>query len=468
MSARSPLVTVYIASYNYARFIEQAIDSVLDQTLRDFELIIIDDGSNDGSRKIIEKYADHEKIIAVYQRNQGLAVTNNIALRQARGQYVMRLDADDWLDEHALQVMSGVLDRHGDIGLVFPDYYHVDETGGLIEVVRRHDFDDVELMDQPAHGACTMIRRRCLTELGGYDESIQCQDGWDLWVRFIQHYGVKNVNLPLFYYRRHGASLTRDEKRLLETRQRILDKHAKAAGQALRGVGIIPVRGSRFDPGSVALRMLGDRTVLDWTVDAALGSRRLDTLIVSSPDEDLLNHVAERYGDTVLRVKRERDLAMPNTPIEDTLAHALSSVGERVTMADALAVLYIGSPFRSAEHIDSAFDVMELFDADSVTGVRPESDLFYRHDGSGLVPLRKTPRLRLEREELYRGAGRFHLVRREHFETHGEILGGKIGHVVMDEQGALSLRSEWDWAIAEALVAKRGFVAADIPSRVAE
>ena len=192
-SSRRPLVTVYIANHNYGTYIEQAIESALAQTLDDYEILIIDDGSTDNSREIIERYSDHDRVVTIFQHNKGLNVTNNIALRAARGKYIMRLDADDYLDEHALQVLSGALERELNVALIFPDYYEVDEKGNVLEMVRRHDFDDVTLHDQPAHGACTMVRRDALREIGGYDESFRCQDGYDLWVRFINQHEVKNV-----------------------------------------------------------------------------------------------------------------------------------------------------------------------------------------------------------------------------------------------------------------------------------
>ena len=83
----------------------------------------------------------------------------------------MRLDADDYLDSNALLVMSNLLEKNEDLGLVFPDYYMVDIKGDILSVEKRHDFDEeVTLLDQPAHGACTMIRKKNLQSLGGYDE----------------------------------------------------------------------------------------------------------------------------------------------------------------------------------------------------------------------------------------------------------------------------------------------------------
>ena len=102
----------------------------------------------------------------------------------------MRLDADDYLDENALELMYKKISSDINIGLVFPDYYLVDEKKNLIEMIRRHDFSKVELFDQPAHGACTLIRKEILVSLNGYNELYNCQDGWDIWLRLIKNYDV--------------------------------------------------------------------------------------------------------------------------------------------------------------------------------------------------------------------------------------------------------------------------------------
>jgi len=446
--SNAPKVTVYMPNYNYGRFIRQAVDSVFAQTFDDFELIIIDDGSSDDSHEIIESYADNPKVITIYQQNKGLNVTNNIALRAARGEYIIRLDPDDWFEEHALQVLAGALDREPEAGLVFPDYYHVDSGGEIIEIVRRHNFDQVDLLDQPAHGACTMFRRNCLLEVEGYDESFQCQDGWDIWIRLVQHHKVLNVNLPLFYYRQHGSNLTRNEKRLLDTRAAIIAKQSALSRKPLEALAIIPVRGPAMEPGSISLEPLGDRLLIDWTVEAALNAEHVVQTVVSSPDDDILQHIANRYGDAVTGLKRSRKLARPNTYIEETLREVMSHEAVDSNRTEALAVLYTECPFRRSDSIDSAISAMLLFETDSVIGVRPEVDEYYRHNGSGLEAVRANPLLRLEREDLFRGVGQMYIVRRQFFEAQGKILGGKIGHVVLDQSSALYLRSDWDLRIA--------------------
>lgn len=445
---QTPLVTVYLVNHNYGRFLEQAIKSVLAQTFVDFELIIIDDGSVDDSREIIERYAPHEKVITIFQKNKGLNVTNNVAIRAATGKYLMRLDADDFLDENALSVMSGVLDRNSHVGMVFPDYYHTDEAGNILEVVRRHDFGNVELMDQPAHGACTMVRLQCLKEIGGYDESYKCQDGWDLWVRFVEHFQVQNVNLPLFYYRQHGKSLTRGEERILATRQQILQKGSERIDVTLKGVAVIPIRGHITDPHTVALRPLGGRLTMEWTIDAAVNAGNISQVIVTSPDEEILDYVQSRYGPDVFTVRRDWRLALPNTSLNETLDHLFSTLPEARRDFNVVMPMFIECPFRSERHIDMAADAMKLFDVDRVIGVRSETDSFFQHDGNGLKALRSSEQLRLECEELYRQVGGFSLIRRGHFPYRPGAEREKIGHVVLDRAASMYLGSEWDWEMA--------------------
>ena len=166
------LITVYITNYNYGDYIRKAIESVLNQTVQNFELLVIDDGSTDHSKEIIESYRNDSRISIIYQQNKGLNRTNNVALELANGRYIMRLDADDYLREDALQKLSEKLESDSELGLVFPNYYLVNKENVIISEEVRHDFDrEVELFDQAAHGACTMIRTDFVRSLGGYNEN---------------------------------------------------------------------------------------------------------------------------------------------------------------------------------------------------------------------------------------------------------------------------------------------------------
>ena len=114
--------------------------SVLSQTYKNFELIIIDDGSNDNSKKIIDEFK-HPKIIKkIYNKNIGSNRSNNIALKNAKGSYIIRLDADDYFQKNALKTFVDHIKRNIKSSLIYPDYYIVDEYGIKLARVKREHF----------------------------------------------------------------------------------------------------------------------------------------------------------------------------------------------------------------------------------------------------------------------------------------------------------------------------------------
>ncbi len=92
--------------------------------------------------------------------------------------------------------------------------------------------------------------------------------------------------------------------------------------------------------------------------------------------------------------------------------------------------------------------MLELFGTDTVVGVRPETDIFYQHNGKGLQPIRSTNGLRLEREEIYRSAGKIYVARRAYLDGARKLTGGRVGHVVIDPQSALQVSSDWEFEMA--------------------
>ena len=455
MNQNAPLVTVYITNHNYGRFIKQSIDSVLAQIFQDYEIIIIDDGSKDNSFEVIDSYKQHPKINIIYQQNLGLNVTNNIALRVARGKYIMRLDADDYLDKNALLVMSNVLEQDDELGLVFPDYYMVDIDGNFLSLERRHSFDQgVTLFDQPAHGACTLVRREFLLAVGGYNEGFSCQDGYDLWVRFVGKYRVTNVNLPLFYYRQHGSNLTRNENRILDTRSVIKQRYVDEYLNPLRTVAILPVRGSKTEPGSFALEPLEDRLLIDWLIDQALQSTRMVGVVITSPDESIEAHVRARYESEprVIYVTRSPELARLNVGLIETIKGVLTAPAVQALRPEAVLRMSIEFPFVTGRIMDDAVNTLCVFKGDSLISVRPETSMFYQHNGQGLRSILNQNRFtHLEREALYRNAGGLVLTDLNLLHDQSVLIGGKVGHIVIDQRAAHGVHSAFDLTVARFL-----------------
>ena len=448
-----PKITVYITNHNYQDYIEEAIESVLNQTFQNFELLIIDDGSEDNSKEIIKKYQSRDNIKVIFQKRKGLNVTNNIALKAARGDFILRLDADDYLEEEALQKMEKELSSKADAAMIFPDYYNIDKFGNIINRVRRHDFNkDVSLFDLPAHGACTMIKTQLLRDLGGYDESFDRQDGYDLWLKVIFKFKIINLNEPLFFYRQHGLNLTSNNYDLLKTRAAIKEKFLQDNEfKSLNVLSIIPFRGSEIDPSSRPLNKLNKQELINWTINEALKSKNINQIIVTSPDKDSLEFVSKTYGRSVLIDKRPSDLAKVNKKLDETVKRILDDQEKKGNDFDVVAILYLDYPFKRAWQIDEAINTLRLFEVDSVDGVIPDNRFYYRHLGKGLEPLVEGGGLKLERDQLYRRVGGIHCLKTESFRNNGKLLGEIIGHINFDFLTGFQIRSEHDWDVAQIL-----------------
>jgi len=450
----TPLVSVYITNHNYGQYIEEAIQSVLNQSMEDFEVIIIDDGSTDNSKDIIEQYSSHNKIKTIYQQNKGLNITNNIAMRAASGKYIMRLDADDFLDTNALLVLSDALEKDDNLGLVFPDYYMIDSQGEVLNIEKRHDFDkDVTLMDQPAHGACTMIRRDFLMQLNGYDERYECQDGYELWMKFINHFKVKNISTPLFHYRQHGASLTSNEQKILSTRAKIKEDFAsqKSLG-SLKSLCVIPVRDVKTSKRNLAFEQIGDSSLLDRKIRQAISASKIDKVVISSPSELVRDHVSTNYTSEKLTfIERSTELTQLNTDLTETVQNVLDQLKKVDNYEpDVIMVLSLEFPFIDSEIINDAINTLNIFASDSLISVRSETNMFFQHHGNGMKAILNQEKFtKLEREALYRNTGGLSLVKTAYFNKHKKIIGGKVGHIVIDQKAAHGIHSKFDFEIAD-------------------
>lgn len=448
----SPLISVYITNYNYARFLKKAIDSVLSQSCHDYELLIIDDGSTDDSKNIIEGYASNPKIKIIYQHNKGLNVTNNIAIRAALGKYIIRLDADDYLVSNALEQMSGELEANPELGMIFPNYYYIDEKDQLIGEVVRHDFDNnkVSLLDQPAHGACTMIRTDFLNKIGGYDESFNCQDGYELWIKFTQRYKVTNLKEPLFYYRKHGANLTSNEEMILQTRAKINQKYINKLQTNNNTLAIIPIRGGDKD---LAFQTINGVNILTAKINMLLKSTYVEKIIISSPDSRIEKYITPyKTKKNVLFHFRNETEARINDNLNTTIFDISNKFDNKVAN---LAIITLEYPLIRKEHIDDAINTMALFGTDSIISVRPDNAIFYQHHGDGLHPILNRDKFtKLEREALFKQLGGITAVRKVAFDESKQMLCGKVGHVVIDQKAGLGLFSNIDFEIISDITKK--------------
>lgn len=456
-----PKVTIYVPSHNYGRFLEEAVDSVLRQTLPDWELILIDDGSSDDTPAICARYVEaHPDRIRShrFEKAQGLRVGANWAIENARGEYIMRLDADDYLDENALLVLANWLDRNPDCALVYPNWVYVSEEGDFLGIENRKRVgDEVEVLDLPAHGACTMVRRRVMKAIGGYDPEHDSQDGHELWLKIIRSHQVGNVSTPLFFYRQHGSSMSVNERRMLDSRQRIKRRLAqlKEGNVRPKTVAIIPARRDTFYLKRLPLMEVAGRPLIDYTIDEALDVGGFDTVCVSTDDEETMQHCAGKDGVIVsLRLEELRDPRVSLSKVLLSVTEELES--KHQIYPDIVVMLGITAPLRHGKQVREALDTLQLYDVDCVMSVTENTDLHFVHDKQGLRPLSKSSlsQLRFERDALLVGNGALYVTWRDHL--NGEnLFEGRVGHIVMPREDSLQLRYPEDVALLNSLLINR-------------
>jgi glycosyltransferase involved in cell wall biosynthesis len=195
-------VSVVIPTYNYARYLGEAIDSALGQTLPPLEVTVVDDGSTDDTPQVLAAYGDRIRVLR--QKNAGVAIARNSGIAAARGEYVAFLDADDvWLPRK-LELQMPLFD--GSVGLVHCGV----EFGATIQLPRVDgDVANALLLLEPdvihGPGSTVVVPKRVAEEIGGFDASLPASEDWDFIYRVATRYGAAGVPEPLVRYRKHGS-----------------------------------------------------------------------------------------------------------------------------------------------------------------------------------------------------------------------------------------------------------------------
>lgn len=208
-----PRVSVLLALYNAGRFLEPAVRSVLEQTYRDFEFLIVDDGSTDGSREWLRTLTD-PRVRLIEQQNAGQTVALNRAARESTGEYLARMDADDVCKPDRFAKQVAFLDAHPEVGVLGGAYEIIDHEGRLLRV-QDQPADDAELQRRclvglvPICHPLVMMRRDIFERVGGFDETqYPAAEDLDLWLRMGEHAELACLPDVLLSYRMHAGSMS--------------------------------------------------------------------------------------------------------------------------------------------------------------------------------------------------------------------------------------------------------------------
>ncbi|SFR47176.1 glycosyltransferase [Halorubrum sodomense] len=202
-----PEISVILPTYNEADVIQDALDGLVDQTFCDFEVVVVDDGSTDGTVDIVTS-EDRLDITLVERNKSGLPSALNRGIREADGEYIARQDADDRSHPKRFERQIEFLRENKSTALL--------GTGAILEYAdgrrsRRHVLESVtrdQLLtgNRFIHGS-VLMRRRVVERVGGYDEDFQYTEDYDLWLRIVENHSTKNINEPLYRLRMRDSSI---------------------------------------------------------------------------------------------------------------------------------------------------------------------------------------------------------------------------------------------------------------------
>ena len=210
-----PRVSVVLPTYNHEKYVGECIQSVLDQTYQNFEIIITDDGSTDGTVNVIKEFDDSRIQFYTHAENKGACAAINNCIQKAAGEYIAVLNSDDAWEPTKLEKQVQYLDSHPEIGAVFTKVAFVDEAGNLIgpenykgfykfEKENRSRYEWLRFFFSPGNCLChpsVLIRKKCYDEVGLYDERVANLPDLDMWVRLCLKYDIHILNEKLVRFR---------------------------------------------------------------------------------------------------------------------------------------------------------------------------------------------------------------------------------------------------------------------------
>ena len=450
-----PIITVYIASHNYGKFLENAVESVLKQTVDNWELLIINDNSQDDTDEVMKLYATDPRIRLFKTTGVGLPAVCNLALKEAKGKYIIRLDGDDFFDENILLILSNYLNRHLNCAMVFSDYYLIDEYNRVFAHERRESLNGHNfLLDNPANGACSLIRKTVLEEIGGYREDLRAQDGYDIWNKIIKKYKVANINLPLFYYRRHDNNLTNNEDHIFRARQQIkIDAVKDRIDSFSPVIALIPCR-RRYDflPDLWNCR-IKNASLLERCIEKCANSELFDYIVVAADTEKVKAVMATFDDPRLVFFKRRTEDTVRSASLIPTLEGVINNFDQNHNGISVIS--YLQAPFVKTKTLEEAIGTLILNNVTSSMGVEELKGSLFKRSAHGLQPINPSSSLSTDFNCIYREANTSLALLNKNVRT-GSLLGSQIVHFAVNKNEYFFINSQQKIKIAEILLEENG------------
>ncbi|MGA2916035.1 MAG: glycosyltransferase [Sedimentisphaerales bacterium] len=206
-----PNISVCIPTYNREHLLKETLESVFAQTYKDFEVVIVDDGSTDGTKEMLEKNGFNVRYY--WQENQGDATTRNKLIKLANGKYISFLDSDDLLYPDSLEQMAAAMPNNAEDVVVYGPYVAIDEKGDILHRRRKRLyngritkrlFEDILI-----HSCGSLFPKKILVEAGGFNPALNVCSDYDLWLRLSLKYDFISLRRPVFKRRRHSGNISK-------------------------------------------------------------------------------------------------------------------------------------------------------------------------------------------------------------------------------------------------------------------
>jgi len=233
------IVSVIVPTYNREKYLRIAMDSVLNQTHKNIELHIIDDGSTDGTRMLVNSY-DDDRIKYYYQANQGQSVARNVGLNNARGDYICFLDSDNLWKLDKLERQIKLMDENPDYQIIYGDNEIIDEHGQVQlskQTMRRYSGDIMTqlLVANFINFNNVIIKAECFKEMGGMNESTRVADDYELFLKLSTRYKFLYVPETFSQYRVMENQISSNKDRRFQSNFTILNNFINKYGDLMDG-----------------------------------------------------------------------------------------------------------------------------------------------------------------------------------------------------------------------------------------
>lgn len=234
-----PEISIVIPAYNAMKYLPQTADSILQQTFRDFEVIIVNDGSTDNIKDWFAQAIADSRFRLISQENQGSAGARNTGIADAQGEFIAFLDSDDLWHPSKLEKQIQVLKAKPEVGLVYAWLQYADAqavpNGRVVKSSFEGDvWEQLSAFNFIGCGSNAMVRRACFETVGTFDQGLGSYvEDWDMWLRVAKQYHFAAIKEPLVYNRKHAGSCSTHWQKMEKSYTKVIEKAFATAPSSL-------------------------------------------------------------------------------------------------------------------------------------------------------------------------------------------------------------------------------------------